>query len=180
MNMALSTGLASINDPLFAPFNIKCSICRDIKLQNFMFETKSKGSPLKLIDFGLSKHFDESELMGRLVGTPYYIAPEVWKGRYDERCDIWSLGICAYILLMGAMPFDGVDLEDCRNHILKSEPVFSNQHCTASDEATHFLQQLLRKDPNTRIDLTACYEHPFMVEIFVLVILRRFKIALVL
>ena len=64
---------------------------RDLKLENFLFEQPGMHSPLKLIDFGLSKHFDENESMHQVVGSAYYTAPEVLGGNYDFRCDIWSL-----------------------------------------------------------------------------------------
>ena len=64
---------------------------RDLKLENFLFEQPGMHSPLKLIDFGLSKHFDEKESMHQVVGSAYYTAPEVLGGNYDFRCDIWSL-----------------------------------------------------------------------------------------
>ena len=64
---------------------------RDLKLENFLFEQPGMHSPLKLIDFGLSKHFDPKESMHQVVGSAYYTAPEVLGGNYDFRCDIWSL-----------------------------------------------------------------------------------------
>jgi len=42
-----------------------------------------------------------------LIGTSYYIAPEIIEGSYDERCDIWSLGVILYILVTAVPPFDG-------------------------------------------------------------------------
>jgi calcium-dependent protein kinase len=56
---------------------------------------------LKLIDFGLSKHHDSHETFHQMVGSAYYIAPEVVAGSYYQRCDIWSLGVICYILLTG-------------------------------------------------------------------------------
>ena len=54
---------------------------------------------LKMIDFGLSKHFDMGEVQHEQVGTPYTCAPEILKGSYDEKSDIWSLGVITYLLL---------------------------------------------------------------------------------
>lgn len=80
---------------------------RDLKPENFLFLTKHDDSPLKLIDFGLSKNFESAENMHTKAGTPYYISPEVLKGEYNESCDIWSAGVILYILLSGAPPFFG-------------------------------------------------------------------------
>lgn len=65
---------------------------------------------MKLIDFGTaSKYNKKTEKMQGLKGTSYYVAPEVIGGEYDERCDVWSLGIIMYIMLSGVPPFDGPD-----------------------------------------------------------------------
>lgn len=72
---------------------------RDLKLENFLFSTSSPDSELKMIDFGLSKHFDLGEMHHEQVGTPYTSAPEILKGSYDEKSDIWSLGVITYLLL---------------------------------------------------------------------------------
>ena len=83
---------------------------RDLKLENFLFEESGMQNPLKLIDFGLSKHFVPRESMHQVVGSAYYTAPEVLNGDYDERCDVWSLGVISYMLLTGAPPFNGNQL----------------------------------------------------------------------
>ena len=63
-----------------------------------------------MIDFGTSHNFgDENTVMHQLYGTPYYIAPEVVTGNYTEKCDIWSIGVIAYIMLCGSPPFNGSD-----------------------------------------------------------------------
>ena len=49
-------------------------------------------SELVMIDFGLSKHFTFGEVHHEAVGTPYTVSPEVIRGRYDERCDVWAIG----------------------------------------------------------------------------------------
>ena len=67
-------------------------IHRDLKLENFLFSELEAGSELKMIDFGLSKHFTFGEVHHEAVGTPYTVAPEVIRGSYDERCDVWAIG----------------------------------------------------------------------------------------
>jgi len=65
---------------------------------------------LKIIDFGTSTEFNRyKEVLKTTHGTSYYIAPEVLKKSYDERCDVWSIGVMLYILLSGKPPFDGDD-----------------------------------------------------------------------
>ena len=83
------------------------SIChRDLKLENWVLESgKDVWSPLKLIDFGLSTHYRAGERLTRVVGSSYYVAPEVLKKSYTEACDLWSLGVIVYMLLSGAPPF---------------------------------------------------------------------------
>jgi calcium-dependent protein kinase len=131
---------------------------RDLKLENFIFETVSRDSNLKLIDFGLSKYLDESELLGALVGTPYYIAPEVWNDKYDEKCDHWALGVCAYTLLLGEFPFDATSVDDLKLKIKYSEPSYAHLRPTTES----FLRVLLNKNPSERAEFAECFEHPFM------------------
>jgi calcium-dependent protein kinase len=80
---------------------------RDIKPENILFVNREESSSLKLIDFGLSKVMMDNKLMKSIVGTPYYMAPEVIKGEYDTKCDVWSCGVLLYIMLSGRQPFFG-------------------------------------------------------------------------
>ena len=78
---------------------------RDLKPENILYDNESK--LLKIIDFGTAKEFEENEKQKLLVGTPYYIAPEVINGDYNEKCDVWSCGVILFILLSGTPPFGG-------------------------------------------------------------------------
>lgn len=78
---------------------------RDLKPENILYLNDSSDAPLKIIDFGTSKTFMPNEIMNQKFGTPYYIAPEVLKKHYDEKCDIWSCGVILYLMLSGKPPF---------------------------------------------------------------------------
>ena len=83
---------------------------RDLKPENILYYNKGNdiNNPIKLIDFDLSIFFNgKNEKMKSKVGTSYYVSPEVLKGEYNEKCDIWSAGVILYILLSGFPPFYG-------------------------------------------------------------------------
>ena len=75
---------------------------RDIKPENIMITANDE---IKIIDFGLSKRQEKNKKMETVAGTPYYMAPEVLDGNYDNKCDIWSLGVLLYVLMSGYLPF---------------------------------------------------------------------------
>ncbi|KAK6941843.1 EF-hand domain [Dillenia turbinata] len=78
---------------------------RDLKPENFLFGNKKETAPLKAIDFGLSVFFKPGEKFTEIVGSPYYMAPEVLKRNYGPEIDVWSAGVILYILLCGVPPF---------------------------------------------------------------------------
>ena len=85
---------------------------RDLKPENLLLEYANRsfeqGNIVKVIDFGTSVEYTGGKLNARL-GTAYYIAPEVLRGDYDEKCDVWSCGVILYIFLCGYPPFNGED-----------------------------------------------------------------------
>lgn len=134
-------------------------IHRDLKLENFLFSTRDADPQLNLIDFGLSKHFAHTgELHCEAVGTPYTAAPEIIRGQYDEKVDIWALGVITFLLLSGETPFGGIDGEQLcsvRRRILECElnfyPTDLWQH--VSDDGKAFVKRLL--NPNVKDRPTA-------------------------
>lgn len=126
---------------------------------------KSEGAEVKLIDFGLSKRFSQSdqlEKMKTVVGTPYYVAPEVLRGSYDKRCDVWSLGIILFVFLCGYPPFEGDNNKEIFKNVLKQELIFDPADWkTVSDEAKDLVTKMLAKDPEKRITADECSKHPW-------------------
>jgi len=131
-------------------------IHRDLKLENFLFSSSAPDSELKMIDFGLSKHFQYGEIQQQAVGTPYTVAPEVIRGRYDERCDIWAIGVIAFLLLSGDPPFGGCGgpepLMVVRSNILDGAFEFEPAEIwdLVSDKAKEFINALLVTNPKYR------------------------------
>ena len=85
-------------------------IChRDLKPENLLYlnEGSEEKNPIRVIDFGLSQVISPNTKLKTKVGTAYYVAPEILKGSYTEKCDIWSAGVILYILLSGSPPFNG-------------------------------------------------------------------------
>jgi len=140
---------------------------RDIKPENLLLETKDENSRIKLIDFGLArKHFGGSEepYMKTIVGTPYYISPEVLRRKYDRSCDLWSVGVTAFILLGGYPPFNGRNNEETHRRILEGRYVFHSQEWkNVSIEAKDFINRLLQSDPAKRMTAEEAMNHPWIV-----------------
>jgi calcium-dependent protein kinase len=136
---------------------------RDLKLENFLFEGDSSSSPLVLIDFGLSKHYDPHERMRQRVGSCYYTAPEVLNGDYDYRCDLWSLGVICYMLLSGTPPFGGKTPDDIHSSTLTKTLAFPERAFRhVSPVSVDFLSRLLVKDPCRRMTAEEALQHPFI------------------
>lgn len=79
---------------------------KDLKPENVLLSQADDPNQIKIIDFGTSQHFRDHEKMHQKQGTVYYIAPEVLKKNYDEKCDIWSAGVILYVMLCGYPPFN--------------------------------------------------------------------------
>ena len=77
---------------------------------------------MKLIDFGISALLDNKDsVMREVVGTPLYAAPEVLNGQYDQKCDLWSMGVVTFMLLSGRPPFNGKDVEELDDRIKRCD-----------------------------------------------------------
>jgi len=132
-------------------------IHRDLKLENFMFSSQEEDSRLRMIDFGLSKHFQYGDILNEAVGSAYTVAPEVILGEYNEKADLWSVGVITYLLLSGETPFGGAGEEDIspmqtRQNILAANYEFLPEYIweNISPQAVDFIKSLLVTDPTQR------------------------------
>lgn len=142
-------------------------IChRDIKPENILFENQNNQGEIKIIDFGLSRKYDTQVNMHTVLGTPYYVAPEVLKGNYNNKCDVWSIGIFTFVMLSGQPPFRGKTNNEIFNAILNNELSFPSKYFNAiSDEGKDFIRKCLVKDPNLRMSSKEAITHKWFYNI---------------
>ncbi|KAL6973326.1 Calcium-dependent protein kinase 10 [Sarracenia purpurea var. burkii] len=136
---------------------------RDLKPENFLFANKKENSPLKAIDFGLSVFFKPGERFSEIVGSPYYMAPEVLKRNYGPEIDIWSAGVILYILLCGVPPFWAENEQGVALAILRGVMDFDREPWPQiSDSAKTLVRKMLDPDPRKRLTAQQVIEHPWI------------------
>ncbi|KAG0490491.1 hypothetical protein HPP92_007354 [Vanilla planifolia] len=139
-------------------------IHRDLKPENFLFANKKENSPLKAIDFGLSIFFKPGESFSEIVGSPYYMAPEVLKRKYGPEIDIWSAGVILYILLCGVPPFWAETEQGVAQAILRGNIDFNREPWpSVSENAKDLVRQMLEPDPQCRLTAKQVLEHPWLL-----------------
>ena len=137
---------------------------RDLKPENLLLLNQDPKSPIKVIDFGMSKICDPNDIMFERVGSAYYIAPEVLEGMYDEKCDIWSAGVILYILLCGYPCFNGSTDEQIYKQIRKKKYSFPSPEWDAiSDDAKNLIKKMLT-DAMDRISAEDILKDPWVLE----------------
>jgi calcium-dependent protein kinase len=117
---------------------------------------------IKIIDFGTSQAFKvgSKKKMEERYGTPYYIAPDVLNKSYNEKCDIWSLGVILYILLVGYPPFNGSDDKKIIDAVKKGKYTLEEPEWDdVSEEAVDLVKKCLTYDPEKRISASDALEH---------------------
>lgn len=135
---------------------------RDLKPENLLLDSEEPNAIIKVIDFGTSQKFDPNSKMHQTYGTPYYIAPEILAGEYNEKCDIWSCGVIMFILLSGRPPFDGQTDDEILENVSKgvykiTGPVWKN----ISKEGIELVKRMLKFDAESRITAQEALNHPW-------------------
>ena len=143
-------------------------IHRDLKPENILIVSKNKSNNypnIKIGDFGMSKVVEKNAVQNLVVGTIYYVAPEVIKKKYNEKCDIWSCGVIMYVLLTKKPPFNGDMAEEIIASIEKGEyDLKSPPFDKISKSALDLIQKLLNKDVEKRISAQEALNHPWFKE----------------
>ena len=140
---------------------------RDIKPENILISSKEKDLLsdeeylwIQIIDFGTAKIFEDNKNLKRIVGSAYYIAPEVLKHDYNEKCDTWSVGIILYMFLAGKAPFEGRNNEEIINSIKTKTIDLNNENLVQrSDEARDLVKGLLNKNIEERLSAKQALSH---------------------
>ncbi|XP_053621740.1 uncharacterized protein Sik3 isoform X2 [Plodia interpunctella] len=132
---------------------------RDLKAENLLLDSNMN---IKLADFGFSNEYSAGSPLATWCGSPPYAAPELFEGRqYDgPRADIWSLGVVLYVLVCGALPFDGGTLHELRSVVLAGKfriPYFMSQECE------HLIRHMLVVEPERRLSLRAVARHRWLL-----------------
>ncbi|KAL1361859.1 hypothetical protein HN51_010179 [Arachis hypogaea] len=148
-----------------------CKVChehgvihRDLKPENFLFADASESSQLKAIDFGLSTFYTPGQRFNEIVGSPYYMAPEVLRRNYGNEVDIWSTGVILYILLCGVPPFWAETEEGIAQAIIRGHLDFTRDPWPkVSDEAKHLVKRMLDPNPQTRITVQEVLDHSWIL-----------------
>ena len=142
---------------------------RDLKLENIMVAETEKdiitGDEyfwIKIIDFGTAKIFEKNRAERSVIGSSYYIAPEVLNKRYNEKCDTWSIGVILYMTLVGSAPFDGkTDDEIIRRIKIGKYNKNDSRFLQHSEEVRDLVSKLLEKDINKRLSAKEALNHPW-------------------
>lgn len=133
---------------------------RDIKAENILFEGRDISSACKLIDFGISLKFTKDSKLKDKTGTILYVAPEVLRGSYDEKCDVWACGVLLYLILCGYPPFYGSSRKSVMRKILKDKPTFHGPVWKkVSYEAKELIKLMLTKNPDLRPSASETLNH---------------------
>ncbi|CAH8382371.1 unnamed protein product [Eruca vesicaria subsp. sativa] len=139
---------------------------RDLKPENILMATVSSSSPIKLADFGLATYIKPGEKLNGTVGSPFYIAPEVLSGGYNEAADVWSAGVILYILLSGVPPFWGKTKSKIFDAVRAADLRFSAEPW---DNITSYAKDLIRGmlcvDPSQRLTADDVLAHSWMEEL---------------
>ncbi|KGN50150.1 calcium-dependent protein kinase 26 [Cucumis sativus] len=136
---------------------------RDLKPENILLATTSSSSPIKLADFGLATYIKPGQNLHGTVGSPFYIAPEVLAGGYNQAADVWSAGVILYILLSGMPPFWGKTKSRIFEAVRAAELRFpSNLWDHVSTSAKDLISRMLCMDPSKRLTAKEVLGHSWM------------------
>lgn len=131
---------------------------RDLKAENLLLDADNN---IKLADFGFSNEYTPGVPLSTWCGSPPYAAPEIFEGKHYDgpRADIWSLGVVLYVLVCGALPFDGPTMQLLRSVVIAGKfriPYFMSADCEK------LIRHMLVVEPERRLSISQILLHPWM------------------
>ena len=149
---------------------------RDLKPENILMTDDNDEADIRILDFGLSKILGPEEKCTEPYGTLSYCAPEVLlEVPYNKAVDLWSVGVITYLLLSGSLPFDhqSSEKEVARQTINDPVPFKGSIWKIISKEAKEFIEGLLQKKPESRLNVKEALEHKWFVKFYQVVVDTR-------
>lgn len=138
---------------------------RDLKLENLLLENADNPGSLRLCDFGLSTRFKRGEKLVKPLGTIDYVAPEVLDGDYNEKCDLWSVGVICFELLTGVSPFHGATIDETMGNIYDGVLIFENDVWSKfSPSSITFIKALVKENVDQRLSAEQALDHKWITE----------------
>ena len=140
---------------------------RDLKPENILMMDQTDNADIRLVDFGLGKMLGPGEKCDEPFGTFSYVAPEVLQEKpYDFKVDLFAIGIITYLLVAGFLPFDDEDSEKeiARQTVYDPTPFPKKIWDNISQEAKMFVDNLLSKDPEKRMNLQEVLQHKWLIK----------------
>lgn len=138
---------------------------RDLKLENLLLENAENPGSLKLCDFGLSTRFKRGEKLQKSLGTIDYVAPEVLDGEYNEKCDLWSVGVICFELLTGVSPFHAPTIDETMGKIFDGILIFEDAIWQRfSPHAITFIKSLVKENVDARLSADQALDHKWLAD----------------
>lgn len=142
----------------------KFIVHRDIKPENLLLQDGRPDASIKIVDFGLSRKFEHGVPMKTKAGTLEYMAPEVFRGSYSEKCDVWSCGVVAYMLLSGQRPFESDTDSGIVREVLKGNVVMDRLWDGISMDGKEFIRSMFAMDAEKRPSFEDLLPHSWLMQ----------------
>jgi calcium-dependent protein kinase len=147
-------------------------IHKDLKPENIMLvptQAKTSGPIIKVIDFGLSELFAlDQETSNMVAGTAFYMAPEIFRPPFNNKCDVWSCGVIAFFLATGYLPFFGATVAEVKSNILYRRLQWpatfarTENPLEIAPDFKAFIERLMEKDPALRPSAVEALRDPWI------------------
>ena len=133
-------------------------IHRDLKLKNILV---TDSNDIVISDFGFARDGDSNTMFDTLCGSPMYMAPEIMTHKsYDNKSDLWSVGVIMYELLFGTTPYHAKNMIQLMKKIKKRDVIIPEEYAgLISDECKELLLSLLHRNPRRRINWDNFFTH---------------------